>query len=61
MDACGHRGDLALMWRSYCNLEIKSYSCHYVTANIHDMDLNQNWTFIRFYGKPHREKRWRLG
>lgn len=61
VDACGSHGGLALMWNNSCNLVIKSYSGHHITASVHDFEINKPWTFIGFYGEQHqREEQWRF-
>lgn len=59
VDAVGRSGGLALFWSQGVNLSLVSYSQNHITAHIFSFNVEYEWTFIGFYGKPKSEDRWK--
>ncbi|GAA0183849.1 hypothetical protein LIER_42471 [Lithospermum erythrorhizon] len=49
VEARGRKGGLALLWPRSLNVEIKSFSTHYIEAIVQFGDTNP-WRFVGFYG-----------
>ncbi|XP_075644989.1 uncharacterized protein LOC142615978 [Castanea sativa] len=57
----GKGGGLAMLWKRYVNLEIKSYSRHHIDAVIIEEVSGFQWRITGFYGHPethHRNESW---
>ncbi|GMJ15348.1 hypothetical protein HRI_005204000 [Hibiscus trionum] len=52
IDADGSRGGLSLCWNSDIMVNLCSFSSSHIDVTICDVDSNNNWRFIGFYGNP---------
>jgi hypothetical protein len=52
MEPVGRSGELALLWKEECDLEIYNFSCQHINTIIKDEDGNHCWKLTGFYGHP---------
>jgi hypothetical protein len=56
VDRHGYGGGLALLWDSFVNLHIRSFSHHHIDAEVHE-DAGFWWQITGFYGYPEVARR----
>ena len=57
VDYVGRGGGLALLWMNRAMVQIRSYSCMHIDANIGDVNMGETWRFTGFYGSPEVSQR----